>query len=90
MGMTKMLLVTTMLVATTLLGCAGVTKRANRRAESHVKFHASRQLDCDEAMLSATCLKQSHTGECSEYQIAGCNNSIVYVNIAGAGWTTGE
>ena len=90
MGRVMVLLAAAMLTATALLGCAGATKRVNRRSESHVKYHASKQLSCDEPKLLATCLTHTHTGECSQYQVTGCENSVVYSNIAGVGWTLGE
>jgi len=73
-----------------LLSCSGVTSRMNRRAESHVRFHASRQLHCEEAQLSASCSQQYATGECYQYEVIGCDAAIVYRNLNGSGWTPGE
>lgn len=71
-----------------LLSCSGVTTRVNRRSESHVKFHASRQLRCEEEKTSAKCVKEYRSGECYEYEITGCNSVIVHRNVNG-GWTPG-
>ena len=81
-------LVAALLMAAALISCSGVTTRVNRRAESHVKFHASRQLECAEEKISARCAKQYGSGECYEYEITGCNAAIVYRNVNG-GWTPG-
>ena len=81
------------MTATTLMvmvGCAGVTQRTNHRAESHVKYHAAKQLNCDEASLKTICLGEYKSGECYQYQVVGCDASIVYQNSSGNGWTTGS
>ncbi len=80
----------TALTATTLLGCAAATGRVNRRAESHVKYHAAKQLDCEEKSLQATCTNEYRSGECYQFEIVGCNTRVVYRNISGSGWTSGS
>lgn len=72
--------------AFTLVGCAASTQRVNRRAESHVKYYAAKQLKCDENEVKATCMHAFSTGECLSYQVVGCNAGIVYSNLTGEGW----
>jgi hypothetical protein len=83
-------LVALTMVTISLWGCASTTKRMNRRAESHVKYHASKQLECEEKTLTATCTDEFKSGECFEYEVIGCSKSIVYKNISGVGWTNGS
>ena len=71
-------------------GCASATKKVNVRAASHVKYHAAKQLDCDEKSLTATCVEEYKSGECYQYEIVGCNRGIVYKNVAGSGWMAGS
>lgn len=87
---TARLLVATALLITSLGGCASATKRANRRAVSHVKYHAAKQLNCEEKSLSATCVNEYKSGECFQYEIVGCNSGIVYKNVNGSGWISGS
>jgi hypothetical protein len=71
------------------LGCSTATRRQNGRAESHVKYHAKRALDCKDKPLTATCVAQYKSGECYELEVSGCGAKVVYRNVSGQGWTTG-
>jgi hypothetical protein len=71
-------------------GCHSVTARVNRRAESHVKYHASNILNCDEKKLLAECTAAYRSRECYEYVVRGCKSSVGYRNTSGNGWTAGQ
>ena len=86
----RMYLAAVMVAMMVLTGCAGATRRANQRAESHVKYHAAKQLDCEESSLTATCVNAYRSGECYQYEVVGCDRSIVYQNSYGSGWTSGS
>ena len=73
-----------------LLGCSMATRRANGRAESHVKYHAKRVLKCRDKPLNAKCVAEYKSGECYEFQVEGCDAKVVFRNVTGAGWTTGS
>jgi hypothetical protein len=72
------------------LGCSAATRRANARAESHVKYHAKRALDCKDKPLTATCTSQYKSGECHEFEVSGCDAKVVFRNVSGQGWTAGS
>ena len=89
MAVTMKFVVMILVAATLGAGCRGVTARMNRRAESHVRYHAKRILECDEAKLASECVAAYGSGECYEYEVTGCNAAVRYRNVPGEGWTPG-
>ena len=87
---TAKIFMATMLMAISLFGCASATRKVNRRAVSHIKYHAAKKLSCEEKLLNATCVKEYKSGECYQYEIIGCNSGIVYKNVNGSGWIAGS
>jgi hypothetical protein len=79
-----------LMLATLAAGCRGVTARMNRRAESHVKYHAKRTLSCAEKELRAECVSAYGSGECYQYEVTGCGRAVRYQNVPGEGWTPGS
>ena len=73
-----------------VMGCQSITARVNRRAEAHVRYEASRHLQCSEKKLRLECTDSYKSGECLEYAVWGCNTTAAYRNLPGDGWTTAE
>jgi hypothetical protein len=90
MEMVTRLVLMILVAATLAAGCRGVTARMNRRAESHVRYHAKRALRCEEAKLTSECVAAYGSGECYEYEVSGCNAAVRYRNVPGEGWTPGS
>lgn len=71
-------------------GCRKQAARANDRYKAHVIYHASRPLGCEEEKILATCSAQYKSGECYEFEVTGCDKTLVFKNITGQGWVHGS
>ena len=72
------------LLATSLIGCAGLGAKAqNERGVDRILSKASFYLQCDKAEIKLQCINQDLNNEevCSEYGIVGCGNKAIYTNI---------